>query len=324
MKCRICGSIKLFELSLVSFRQSLFLFEFEYYKCSACGCLQIKKFPENINDLYSESYESFAQEKSNTIKDRLYTKKILYQITGKGILGKFINELYEYGNYEFLRGIKTNDTILDIGCGGGKLVKLLRNLGYCNVKGIDPFLSESKTNEANFLYATDLMNYCTDEKYSIIMLNHSFEHMDNPKEVISKIKSLIKEDGVLSIEIPIINDYLWEKYGLFIDSLDPPYHYFIHTIKSMKILLEEQGFKITEVSSKISPLLEDFVYRNRDKLELGKNSLFNTAMKTLTTYKSRKRLNHQNQGNIARFICKLSVYHAEEKDITKENEAKYE
>ena len=35
--------------------------EFEYFKCSGCGCLQIKDFPSNIEKYYPPNYLNYPK-----------------------------------------------------------------------------------------------------------------------------------------------------------------------------------------------------------------------------------------------------------------------
>ena len=78
---------------------------------------------------------------------------------------------------------------------------------------------------------------------------HVFEHLENPKENILKIKKILKKKGMLIMSIPTS-----ESIGLRIGKqyhfhLDTPRHLFIPSIKAIKKILKESGFKKIKIHS---------------------------------------------------------------------------
>jgi len=57
-----------------------------------------------------------------------------------------------------------------VGCGGGKLVNILRRLGY-DAHGIDPFV-KAETEYVRRAYLQDT----TAKEWDLIMFHHSLEH----------------------------------------------------------------------------------------------------------------------------------------------------
>ena len=82
-------------------------------------------------------------------------------------------------------------------------------------------------------------------EFDAIMLNHSLEHMEHQLEVLKKLYSILSKDGRLLIRIPIVSKPLMEEYGLNVVSLDAPRHFYIHSFKSISLVLEKAGF-VTE------------------------------------------------------------------------------
>src|SRR5690606_163897 len=70
------------------------------------------------------------------------------------------------------------------------------------------------------------------------------EHMDRQREVIEKAASLLSSGGRMLIRIPIVSGPLMEKYGENVVSLDPPRHYFIHSLQSISRLVEQANLNI--------------------------------------------------------------------------------
>lgn len=295
MQCEICGSNVTEIIELTSYRLRMYEKKWNYVRCLACGCLRIEKVPDNIGKLYDSSYESFAQEYSHTIKDRLFIQKRKYEISGKLGVGKIINSIYPYGDYAFLRKLEKGKDVLDIGCGYGELLNLIKEC-YPNhtgaLHGIDPYLEKDRLYQNGVkLYRVSVKDYYPEHNYDMIMLNHSFEHMLDEDEVLVHTNRLLKQEGILSIEIPIINRYVWERFGNRIGELDPPFHFFIHTYASMHILLKRNGYEIVNFKSTLSPEVGRFIEKEKNAFAIGK-------------IMERNRVNILNEGNIARFICR--------------------
>lgn len=306
MKCQICKADGLKELQLVSFRKNIYGCKWNYMVCEKCGCFQIKSIPKNISDFYDESYESFSQEESVSIKDKLFIMKREYEISGKPWIGKIINSLYPYGDYTFLQVSGSETNILDIGCGYGLLLSQVKKTsggGYLD--GIDPYMNESRVKEDGVrLFQTDIFSYNPEYQYDIIMMNHSFEHMESPEKVLTEIRRLLKPKGILSIEIPVMNSFLWEKYGTYMDTLDPPLHFYLHTKESMQVLLKNTGYRLMSYRCNVSPGLDNFAERAKAGKAVQRGILETMGI-MIGKYRERKTMNSNNIGNIGRFICTI-------------------
>jgi SAM-dependent methyltransferase len=249
MKCRICqnenGNIS-FEL-----REMMYGFrdQFEYFQCAACGCIQIVSLPADMSKYYPGDYYSYTAEKPvkrSGLFQRLQCRSIIRG--NRSLFGKLITYKYKPPEfYEILKNLKLfhlSSPVLDIGSGNGELLKKFYSVGYKDLTGIDPYI------EKNMVYNSCLRIekkelFDVDREFDAIMLNHSLEHMDQQAEVIKKLYSILSKDGRLLIRIPIYSKPLMEEYGTNVVSLDAPRHFYIHSFKSISLLLENAGF-ITE------------------------------------------------------------------------------
>ena len=66
-----------------------------------------------------------------------------------------------------------------------------------------------------------------DGQYDFIMLNHVFEHMDDPVETLQKLYQLLKPNSYLLIRTPVMGTYSWNKYQENWMGLDAPRHIII-------------------------------------------------------------------------------------------------
>jgi 2-polyprenyl-3-methyl-5-hydroxy-6-metoxy-1,4-benzoquinol methylase len=108
--------------------------------------------------------------------------------------------------------------ILDIGCGGGKIIELLDLYGYNNVFGID--ISEeqieyAKSKKLN-VKLTDVFSYLSDtkEKYTVIFAVDFVEHFstDELYRLFNLLSKVLTDDGVIILRTP-------NAQGLFANSV---------------------------------------------------------------------------------------------------------
>lgn len=208
---------------------------FAYAECAKCGCLQLVAPPADLSKYYGDNYYSFA---APGLALRVKALRTRYAITGKGLIGRMLYKRAPDERARTLRLVPLKGKILDVGCGSGQLVRELRSLGY-NAVGIDPFVSES--NEVvRKLSIFDLK----DEKYELIMMHHSFEHMEDPAAVLRACKSALAPNGRILIHIPTADAYVWKHYRENWHGVDAPRHFFLHTVRSMEILAKGAGLVI--------------------------------------------------------------------------------
>ena len=101
--------------------------------------------------------------------------------------------------------------VLDIGCSNGFKTELLfdKYENISKIVGIDvdnKAIEEAKNKYANnHRYTFELKNiYELDakEKFDIICLSYVLQHLEDPKTIVSKLKELLTDKGVLIIKVP--------------------------------------------------------------------------------------------------------------------------
>jgi len=255
MACRICGNtdhnihydVREMMLGLRSLHG--------YFECAECGCLQITDVPKNIQDFYpSDDYYSYDKVEAGTgIKGFLTKKRDRYAATGKCLLGKVMQRFQPHDKLPSLRhaNVTLDSKILDVGCGAAHLLHSMKEAGFKNLLGIDPFNKEdiSYDNglkiEKKSIHDLTLKNDKGD--WDLIMFNHSFEHVFDQHEVLEKVFKLLKPGGTCMIRIPTVTSWAWRSYGVDWVQLDAPRHFFLHSIRSMQLLAEQTGFKLDDV-----------------------------------------------------------------------------
>lgn len=133
--------------------------------------------------------------------------------------------------------------ILDLGCGPGYFMDEMKQRGYTDVTGVTLSADDIKTCEAkghsvkqydlSFLPAKD--GY-TDESVDFIFLRHALEHSPWPIISLVEYNRLLKQGGLLYIEVPQPDCERQHEYNLN--------HYSILGQNQLAALLHRTGFKI--------------------------------------------------------------------------------
>jgi len=238
--------------------------EFEYFECSKCGCLQIGKIPIDLSKYYPTDYYSYrisgpSIEHPKTGIRAVRVKLILkilsrHYFFDKNSLGDWVaNRSCVAGDYPYWvrhkrikLKLRSDSSILDVGCGTGKLLLDLQLLGFSNLVGVDPFLKEDihYPNGVRVL-SKDIRQL--NQQFDFVMLHHSFEHMPDPLETLRKAYELVKPGHYLLLRIPLAGSFAWRKYGVDWVALDAPRHLFLHTRESIQILASHAGFEVADI-----------------------------------------------------------------------------
>ena len=310
LECRICNN----QLDNKIYRVREMYFgtreEFEYIECHACGCLQIKEYPEDISKHYPENYGSFVGKKEfnqSVFISKIRNIKLRHALNyKKSILGIILNSLIKPGFEQKLAPAKINEnsSILDIGSGEGMLLLNLRGKGFKNITGSDIFIKNDIVYDQHLrILKKSLFDF--NEKFDLVMLNHSLEHMPDQDKVFQKLRTLVKPGGMVIIRIPIKTDFIWELYGTDWVQIDAPRHYYLHTLKSIQIIAQRNNFKPGK------PLFESGIFQfygseqNRKNMPLRSElSYYENPSKSMFTEKEIKQfkdkaseLNKNEQGD---------------------------
>lgn len=302
-ECFICSQPS---ISIVSAFDVATKHTFTYYNCSNCKVLYLSEIPLNYAQYYGNNYYSFNA--SNGIVQQLKHKRDVAVFSGKGIVGKFLAVLQPNHNLFALQKLqlKQTDSLLDVGCGVGNEIRVLKMLGYNKVFGVDPYINEAVyVNNDLLVQKQEVFDVNTSFKF--ITMHHSFEHVIQPLEVLKKLHSLLENGGKIMIRIPVAGSYAFEKYGNSWVQLDAPRHTFLHTEKSMQIMCNKVGLSIDEViydSTSFQFWGSDIVQKGIGIHTASKKTIFKARLQSFIKGYSAlaKVLNKEKKGDQAIFI----------------------
>ena len=133
--------------------------------------------------------------------------------------------------------------ILDVGCGSGWHLRQLHGLGFTNLTGVDPYLTDDIHYGPIRIHANNL-SVLSGRSFDFITLHHSFEHMAQQTEQLKQISELLTPDGTCMIRVPIVSRGPWQRYGTNWAEIDAPRHFVLHSEMSLKLAAESAGLSL--------------------------------------------------------------------------------
>ena len=246
MKCCICSSNKI-----------KILYKLKGYHVAKCkSCELIFSWPPKKQD-YEKNYFTEEHKKYFIGCGAGYDEndeKVTNFQNGLGLIEKYEK--------------KTNKNILDVGCATGVFLNIAKKRGW-EVYGIDISKYAVDYAKKNFkirarageLNKTSYKN----EFFDVITLWDSIEHINNPIKVIKVVKKILKKQGILFIstinESSLMNkaaDIIYKfSFGVIkkpIELLHPRQHITHFSDRTLKNMLEKEGFEIIEIKKLEVPI----------------------------------------------------------------------
>jgi 2-polyprenyl-3-methyl-5-hydroxy-6-metoxy-1,4-benzoquinol methylase len=139
--------------------------------------------------------------------------------------------LHEFILNKILNLKQRNSKILELGAGSGYLSNKLSNEGY-DVTALDLVSDNFRPIDSVKFICADLNDrfdkLLGNNTYDIILAVELIEHLENPRDFIRKCRCLLKDDGILIVTTPNIENpiskAMYLKYGTFQWFTDNDYH----------------------------------------------------------------------------------------------------
>jgi SAM-dependent methyltransferase len=156
---------------------------------------------------------------------------------------------------------------LDFGCGGGFLLRAALDAGW-RASGYDIGKRALASCKAQRLNVTNNLAELEPGQFDVVFLNHVFEHVANPRELLSSLRRLLAKDGKLFIAVPNLAGLRAQLSFCFLSrhfNIDErhrafPIHLFYYTPRTLVKALEKNGLRVTAVET-FGLGLDEFVNR---------------------------------------------------------------
>lgn len=313
LTCRICKNEKNNQTYMVKEMLLGTRDEFRYFRCGECGCLQIDNPPNDLGRYYPSNYFSFDNLDflaKNKLRKFIDTRRVRYHLTGQNFIGFLASKVakpLDYLQWMPDAGVNLDSTILDVGCGSGRLLVRMWLGGFSHGMGIDPFIDKDLTYPGGVKILKAAIQEIVDghaRQFDLIMFHNSFEHMENPNEILGATRSLLKKGGKVLIQIPLSDSFAWEKYKENWYNLDAPRHFYLHTRQSMHMLAQSNGFAIKKINcnSYYSQFTASELYKRGIPASADKKDKTIFSRKEIVEYQNlTHKLNAQGKGDAAAF-----------------------
>ena len=221
---------------------------YPYIVCGGCGCARLRDEIDPAEH-YPAGYDAHrVHPRPSGLRGALRHVRNLGLFRGNP-LGRMLNRLVPYPVYGAERwlgrlDIGVNDTILDVGCGSGELLRDLRDAGFHRAEGADPFVPEAVARQIG-IHRKSLAEMTGE--YDLVMLHHVLEHLPDQLEALRHVARLLRPGGRALIRVPVMGGEAWRRYGVHWVQLDAPRHIVIHTERSLLQVAATAGLASTAV-----------------------------------------------------------------------------
>jgi SAM-dependent methyltransferase len=137
--------------------------------------------------------------------------------------------------------------VLDIGCGSGEFLHKMKLAGW-ETHGVEVSAKAAEVGNRGYglnIQAGSLANAKLDpESFDYIRLNHSFEHLLDPRGTLTLIHRYLAPKGLLFIGVPNVDGLAARAFGKYWWNLGPPVHPFNYSRNTLNWLLQQHGFEV--------------------------------------------------------------------------------
>lgn len=249
--CILCGSTVFTKLFMSKDR--IFSIPGKYTNMQCLRCKVIFLNPQPSNRELEKHYPQtgyFAYKKEGKLgfegKIREYIIKNYYNKNVISALLRFV-----VPNSFAIPKFKKNGRILDLGCGTGDILYLLKNIGW-DVYGIEIYknavdVAHERGLKNVILGTYEALNRFPDNFFDAIRLYHVIEHLNNPPNCLELIYKKLKSEGQLILATPNIDSPLIKLFKNKWSGIDAPRHLFLFNPKLLSELGKRKKFKIERV-----------------------------------------------------------------------------
>ncbi|WP_105619009.1 methyltransferase domain-containing protein [Vallitalea okinawensis] len=243
----------------------------DYYLCNNCNTLVAKtmlhdneyNILEDENGFYSKDYWV------EHVKDD-YGYPDIFERSRKDIYDRCLYWLKNIMKYKLPQA-----KILELGCGHGGLVYLMNLMGY---QALGAELSPWVCEFSNRVFGNTMLKgriedlHIKDNEFDMIILMDVFEHLNKPLDTLKVIKSKLKDDGILVLQMPCFREFdksyneLIDDKSIFVEQLKANEHLYLYTMQGIKDILKVSGFNYIAFEKEYYPY-DMFIFASQNELK---------------------------------------------------------
>ncbi len=241
IRCYICNSSNIVKSFVSSNIHGPYIFDekdtFQIYRCKRCENVFIGNI--KIDSNYYKKY----------YRDDYYVVDLGSRFRNSVV------KVFDYVSFRFKNWMISSridksrkNSILDIGCGPGNFLDRFSNKEFekwgveINKKG-----AKEARKKGIRVFDDDILKFNLNKKFDVITMWHVLEHINNPDQVIKKVRKMLNNRGLFICAVPNSDSLgfkLGKKYWYHLDS---PRHLFIPNKKNLKYLFKKNKLKIEKI-----------------------------------------------------------------------------
>lgn len=226
-------------------------------KCSVCAKKTATIYRTSVKSVYSDkaydvlhcsNCDHYFTDPVFTPEelDDIYTNKYSYDAHSL-IEGEKTMRASKYA--EYIANLKGVSTALEVGCMHGLLLTQMEKRGL-KVSGVelDPEAVEYCKSQGLNVVQSSIEDHLkkAGNKHDVIIMSHVIEHIADPKKQLSELRKRMSDKGRLVLITPNSKAPSRKLFGRFWGYWQVPVHINHFNITSMKELLKQTGFELTD------------------------------------------------------------------------------
>lgn len=215
-----------------------------FYACERCGAMVAPEATRVAEKLYQDrSSTNFAPGKSALLRK---LKAWLMRRTYSPLIRR--------------EGI---EAIIDYGCGNGDLANVMIDI-VPKVYAIDMPETRPIDLDLQIDYASiDQPLPLFEGRRAAYILRHVVEHFADPRAVMALLAAALKPGDLLVIETPVVHSAFRALMGDYWPGYFPPYHTFVPSERSLRLLAEGAGLKVIQISKREPAIVGSYLHQKR-------------------------------------------------------------
>jgi len=275
--CLVCGSDRLAHLFHASDRlYHTTKKEFSVVRCAGCGLVRLDPVPspEELPNYYPDNYWFAPDATAASRMEEAYRRLVLRDHV------QFVEQA--------LRQTRAPGPLLDVGCGGGLFLGMMRERGF-RVLGLDNSREAAaiawRRQQAPAVCAMLERAPFRRESLAGLTMFHVLEHLYDPRAYLAAAHQLLAPDGRLVVQVPNAACWQFHLLGHAWNGVDVPRHLFDFRASDVEKLVESCGFEVVRrkyfslrdnpagLASSLAPSLDPMARRVRRIAESGAGRL---------------------------------------------------
>lgn len=230
--CPYCGEASAHLVSSTDVNRNTTTQIFDYFRCLGCELVFLHRIPQEMGPFYAGGYQTVPPDLSRL---RALAKKEAYRMDTV-LKYKKGGRLLEIGPWMGMFSSNAKDAGFDVTAiemDQNCVTFLRRVIGIKAIQSSEP----AKTLDA------------MSEKFDVIALWHSLEHLPDPWLVLQRAAKLLEPGGILLIAIPNIQSYDFSVLKAEWFHLDAPRHLYFFPISWLEKFCSSNGLKTLELTT---------------------------------------------------------------------------